>query len=76
MFLVEINECGQVPQVKYFTDKQQAQRMCAAEAEQIAEENCGKWSWLDDKTLVVLDADGEELMSFELLGVSAEIQFS
>ena len=50
--------------------------MCGAEAEQIAEENNGKWSWLDEKTLVVLDADGEELMSFELLGISAEIQFS
>lgn len=76
MFLVEMRECGQVPQVKYFADKQQAQRMCGAEAEQIADENSGKWNWLDEKTLVVLDADREELMSFELLGVSAEIQLS
>ena len=50
--------------------------MCVAEAEQIAEENNGKWSQLDEKTLVVLDADGEELMSFKLFGISAEIQFS
>ena len=71
-----MNECGQVPQIKYFADKQQAQRMCAAEAEQIAEENCGKWSQLDEKTLVVLNSDGEELMSFELLGVSTGIQLS
>lgn len=76
MFLVEMYECGQVPQVKYFADKQQAQRMCGAEAEEIAEENHGKWNWLDEKTLVVLDTNGEELMSFKLLGVSAEIQFS
>ena len=76
MFLVEMYECGQVQQVKYFADKQQAWLMCGAEAEQIAEENNGKWSQLDEKTLVVLDADGEELMSFELLGISAEIQFS
>lgn len=76
MFLVEMYEYGQVPQVKYFADKQQAQQMCEAEAAQIAEEICGKWSWLDEKTLVVLDADGEDLISFELLGVSAEIQLS
>ena len=44
MFLVEMYECGQVQQVKYFADKQQAWLMCGAEAEQIAEENNGKWS--------------------------------
>lgn len=68
MFAVEVTYVGQVPQVKHFADRAQAQSSCSTEAEKLAEESNGSWHWLDQNMICVQEKSGDELVTYEMLG--------